>query len=55
MSEYEVLEGNPADTNLFGPQQHKLVFGQAMEVAVPRKNLTISLNLLVPANDRFLA
>ncbi len=36
VSGYEVLEGNPADTNLFLPavQQHQACFGQAPEMAV---------------------
>ncbi len=36
VSGYEVLQGNPADTNLFLPalQQHQACFGQAPEMAV---------------------
>lgn len=36
VSEYEVLQGNPADTNLFLPavQQHQACFGQAPVMAV---------------------
>jgi hypothetical protein len=37
MSEYEVLEGNPADTNLFGPQQHKLVSGRRWKWPFPAR------------------